>query len=160
VSQTFDHWTPFAGVGYNYATGSVAVSLDLVSSTFLIPDINGRGSQHPEQSQGREIAGISYDRETWSAFANGELKALGQLQYRSWIVSVGAALPFDIGGKAVFKRKRANAPVEPKPMLDDDSDRPADKPAPKTKAAPKPVTRTRVNPPPPEQAPPDMIFLK
>jgi hypothetical protein len=161
VSQSFGRWTPFAGLGYNYATGSVAVSLDLVSSTFLIPDINGRGSQHPEQSSGREIAGVSYDRETWSAFANGELKALGQLQYRSWIVSVGAALPFDIGRKwTVISRKRKTEPDEPKRALDDDSDRPADKPAPKEKSAPKPVTRPRLNPPPPEKAPPDMIFLQ
>ena len=159
VSKSFDHWTPFAGIGYNYATGSVAVSLDLVSSTFLIPDINGRGSDHPEQSQGREIVGISYDKETWSAFANGEIKALGELQYRSWIVSAGAALPFDIGGKTVFARKHKTAPVEPKSALDDDdSEQPAAKSP--TKPAPKPIVRPRASPPPPEQAPPDMIFLR
>ena len=154
VSQTFDRWTPFGGLGYNYATGSVRVDLNLISSTFLIPDITGQGSDHPEQSQGREILGVSYDHQTWSAFANGELKALGGLQYRSWIVQVGAALPFDIGrSPTVFSRKRAAAPVEPKSVIDDDS----------TPPAPKPVTRPRAAPTKPaqqEQAPPDMIFLR
>jgi hypothetical protein len=151
VSQSFGRWTPFGGLGYNYATGSTHVDLNLVSGTFLIPDIKGQGSAHPEQSQGREIIGVSYDRETWSAFANGELKALGQLQYRSWIIQVGAALPFDIGfTKTVIKRKRAGGSVEPKAALDEETDTPA----------PKPVKRPRAEPAPPEKAPPDMIFLR
>lgn len=159
VSQSFGRWTPFGGLGYNYATGSTHVDLNLISGTFLIPDITGQGSDHPEQSQGREILGVSYDRETWSAFANGELKALGQLQYRSWIVQVGAALPFEIGGKALIYKKRPQAPVEPKPALDDDDSRSSEtKPAPKP--APKPVKRRRADPLPPEKAPPDMIFLR
>lgn len=151
VSQSFGRWTPYGGLGYNYITGSVHVDLNLISHTFLIPDVTGQGSDRPEQSQGREILGVSYDRETWSAFANGELKALGQLQYRSWIVAVGAALPFEIGGKALIYKKRKAAPVEPKPALDDDESE---------KPAPKPVKRPRASPTPPEQAPPDMIFLR
>jgi hypothetical protein len=151
VSQSFGHWTPFGGLGYNYATGSVHVDLNLVSGTSLVPDITGQGSDHPEKSQGREIVGVSYDRENWSAFANGELKALGQLQYRSWIVQVGAALPFDIGfTKTIISRKHSAPPVEPKSAIDDDE----------SPAAPKPVTRPRASPQKPEQAPPDMIFLR
>ena len=151
VSQTYDRWTPFGGIGYNYATGSVAVNLDLQSGTFLVPDISGAGSDHPEKSQGREILGVSYDRETWSAFGSGELKALGDLQYRSWIVQVGFALPFDIGrSPTIFSHRRPTAPVEPRPVLEDDE----------TPPAPLPVTRPRTSPTPPEQAAPDMIFLK
>ena len=157
VSQSFGRWTPFGGLGYNYATGSTHVDLNLISGTFLIPDIKGQGSDRPEQSQGREILGVSYDWDNWSAFASGEVKALGQLQYRSWIVQAGAALPFDIGfTKTVIKRKHASAPDEPKSALDEDSD----KPEVKSKPAPKPVTRPRAAPTPPEQAPPDMIFLR
>ena len=156
VSQTFGRWTPYGGLGYNYITGSTHVDLNLISGTFLIPDITGQGSDHPEQSQGREILGVSYDRETWSAFANGELKALGQLQYRSWIIAVGAALPFEIGGKALIYKKRPHQVATPKSTLDDED---SDKPEPK-KPAPKPVKRPRAEPTPPEQAPPDMIFLK
>jgi hypothetical protein len=93
--------------------------------------------------------GISYDRETWSAFANGELKALGALQYRSWIVQAGVALPFDIGRSlTIISHRRTVEPVEPKPVLDDET------------PTPKPVTRPRASPASPEQAPPDMIFLK
>lgn len=151
LSQTYGAWTPFAGMGYNYATGSVSTSLELASSN-VNNRVFGAGSDHPEQSQGREIFGVSYDRPTWSFFANGELKALGQLQYRSWIVSAGFALPFDIGrGPAVFYKRRPEggaAPAAPKPVLDDEA------------PAPKPMTRRRAAPPPPEQAPPEMIFLK
>ena len=151
VSQSFGRWTPFGGLGYNYATGSVSVNLELQSGTFLVADIDGVGSDRPEQSQGREILGVSYDRETWSAFANGELKALGQLQYRSWIVSAGVALPFDIGrSPTVFSRRRPAEPVQPKSVLDDDE----------TSPEPKPATRPSAAPPQPEQAPRDMIFLR
>lgn len=122
LSQSYGSWTPFAGVGYNYAAGSVRTRLDLQSATFLIPDIIGEGSEHPEKSQGREIVGFSYDRRTWSAFANGELKALGQLQYRSYIVQVGAALPFEIGGRTVLHRKlrdEGEPALRPRPAADE-----------------------------------------
>ena len=144
VSQSFGRWTPFGGLGYNYTTGSVAVNLNLISGTFLVPNITGQGSDRPEVSEGREIVGVAYDRETWSAFANGELKALGDLQYRSWIIQVGAAVPFGFGGK------RRAATVEPKPVFDEEKELPAAKPA----------TRPRAAPSKSEKAPPDMIFLQ
>ncbi|MBI3565883.1 MAG: hypothetical protein HY079_11845 [Elusimicrobia bacterium] len=164
LSHSFGPWTPFLGMGYNYATGSVRTKLDLVSSTFLIPDVIGQGSDRPEQSQGREIFGISYDRPTWSAFMNAELKALGQLQYRSWIVQFGAALPFDIGrGPAIFYKRRADsstanpdAPAAPKkvkpeaaPMFEPDAP-----------SKPEPRSKPRKKPAPVESAPGDMIFLR
>jgi len=151
LSKTYGSWTPFAGMGYNYTTGSVSTTLDLAASQ-VNSRVFGAGSDRPEKSQGREIFGVSYDRPTWSFFANGELKALGQLQYRSWIVDAGFALPFDIGrGPAIFYKKRpgAAAPAAPKPVLDEDSE-----------PAPKPKTRRRSAPVPAEQAPSDMIFLK
>ena len=144
LSQSFGRWTPFIGLGYNYTTGSVAVNLNLISSTFLVPNIAGQGSDRPEVSQGREILGVAYDRKNWSAFANGELKALGALQYRSWIIQVGAAVPFNFG------RKHRTEAVEPKPVFDEDADLPAVKPS----------TRPRALPSKAEKAPPDMIFLR
>jgi hypothetical protein len=144
VSQSFGRWTPFGGLGYNYTTGSVAVNLELQSGTFLVPNINGQGSDRPEVSEGREIVGVSYDRRTWSAFANAELKALGELQYRSWIIQFGAAVPFSFG------RKNKDAAVEPKPIFDEDADAPAAKPVP----------RPRASAPSTEKAPPGMIFLQ
>jgi hypothetical protein len=155
VSKSFGAWTPFGGFGYNYATGSVSTTLDLAASQ-VNSRVFGAGSDRPEKSQGREILGVSYDRPTWSFFANGELKALGQLQYRSWIVDAGFALPFDIGRgpKIIYKRlpngetpeslrakQRAAAP-------DDETPAPEPKPKTRRKAAPK------------EEAPPEMIFLR
>ncbi|HEX4046577.1 MAG TPA: hypothetical protein VH309_02010 [Elusimicrobiota bacterium] len=142
VSQTFGDWTPFAGLGYNYTTGSTHVDLNLISNTFLAQSVTGQGSDRPEVSEGREIIGASYDRPNWSAFANAELKALGELEYRSWIIQAGVALPFRFG------RRRASA--RPKPIMDEDSDTPAAEPA----------TRPRAFPAPDEKAQPDMIFLR
>ncbi len=122
---SFDSLTPFVGFGYNYATGSVRSRLVLRPLTVLINngnDIIGEGSERPESSQGRWIFGLQYERPTWSVFGNGEIKALGQLQYRSFIAQLGVALPFDIGrGPSVFYKKRRAAAVTPKPAIDDES---------------------------------------
>ncbi|MDE2490555.1 MAG: hypothetical protein KGM24_06880 [Elusimicrobia bacterium] len=142
TSYTWGRWTPYAGLGYNYATGSVRARLDLEPNGFGAVPAIGEGSDRPEKSQGRELFGFSYDRPTWSAFLSGELKALGQLQYRSYIVQVGAALPFDIGGRTIFHKRRP--PVAPNPVLNE----------PKTK------TRWHEGPKPDEKAAPDMIFLR
>lgn len=146
--MSFDSLTPFVGFGYNYATGTVRTRLALRSRTPLIADIIAEGSEHPEQSQGRWIFGLQYERPTWSVFGNGEVKALGQLQYRSFIAQLGVALPFDIGrGPAVFYKKRGAQQVSPKSAVDEEP-------------APAPKTRRRASPPPTEQAPPEMIFLR
>ena len=118
VHQSFDAWTPFAGFGYNYAAGSVSSRLELKSKTFLITDVIAEGSEQPEQSQGRWIFGLQYAKPTWSVFANGEIKALGQLQYRSYVGQLGVALPFEIGsGWLLIHRRRgsdAARSLEPK----------------------------------------------
>ena len=153
VSQTYGRWTPFGGIGYNYATGSVSVSLNLISNTFLVDSVSGVGSDRPEKSQGREILGVSYERQNWSAFANGELKALGGLQYRSWIAQAGIALPFDIGRqRSLISRRPAVAPVEIRSATDEEPPLPA----PETE----PSIRPQMSPPPPEQPPSGMIFLR
>lgn len=146
---SFDSWTPFVGFGYNYATGSVRTRLELKSLDESILPIVGEGSEHPESSQGRWIFGLQYERPTWSVFGNGEIKALGQLQYRSFVAQLGVALPFDIGrSPTVFsKKRRATAAVAPESAVDEES-------APETK------TRRRVSTPPAEQASPEMIFLR
>ena len=159
VHKSFDSWTPFFGFGYNYATGSVRSKLELKSRTFLIADVTGQGSDHPEQSQGRWITGVQYARPTWSVFLNAEIKALGQLQYRSWIAQIGVALPYDIGRgpKIIYKRRVPGAYGEDKPassivpkkiQLDD------------AKPTPAPKVRRPLEPKKPESAHPDMIFLQ
>ncbi len=168
VHKSYDAWTPFIGFGYNYAAGSVRSKLELKSRTFLIADVTGQGSDHPEQSQGRWITGVQYARPTWSAFFNAELKALGQLQYRSWIAQIGFALPYEIGrGPKIIYKKRVPGVVE-------DAERPNSKatPAPAKvtpkklkmvddeKPTPAPKVRRPLDPKKPESAPSDMIFLQ
>jgi hypothetical protein len=139
AAQTYGAWTPFLGVGYNYTTGSVRTKLNLQSSTFLVSDITGEGSDRPEKSQGREIFGVSYDRPTWSLFANGELKALGQLQYRSYIIQFGGALPFDIGrGPAIFYKSRPRGSATTKSFVSDDEETPVRAPKPRKAPAREP----------------------
>ena len=153
--KNYNAWTPFAGIGYNYATGSVRSKLVLKSQSFLAADVVGESSAHPEQSQGRWIAGVQYARPKWSAFFNAEVKALGQLQYRSWIAQIGVALPYEIGrGRAIFYKKRVPGIIDdakrnsvPKSVLED-------------KPAPKPKVRRPLEPKQTEQAHPDMIFLQ
>lgn len=125
VHKPYGSWTPFAGFGYNYATGSTRARLELKSQTPLIQDVIAEGSDRPEQSQGRWIFGVEYQKPTWSVFANAELKAVGRLQYRGFIAQIGAALPYEIGrGPAViYKKKRAGLDgAEPAPKRDRKSD--------------------------------------
>lgn len=148
--QSFDAWTPFAGFGYNYATGSVRARLDLKSRTFLIDDVVGESSAHPEPNQGRWIVGIQYAKPTWSVFANSEIKAIGQLPYHNYIAQAGFALPFEIGGGAwpIHKKRRPGdaPPAAPRRVFDD--------------APPAPKTRRGLDPAKPETAPPELIFLQ
>jgi hypothetical protein len=167
VHKSYDSWTPFLGFGYNYATGSVRTKLELKSSTFLVDNVTGQGSDHPEQSQGRWITGVQYAKPTWSVFFNAELKALGQLQYRSWIAQIGVALPYEIGNgpKIIYKKRvpaAAGAPVEDEPRPKAAPKRAAKKADDKDldeKSVPQPKRRP-LDPKPPESQHPDMIFLQ
>jgi hypothetical protein len=159
--RSWGAWTPFFGFGYNYASGSVRSRLELKSRTFLINDIIGEGSERPERSQGRWITGLQYAKPTWSFFANAEVKALGKLQYRSWVAQAGFALPYEIGRGPliIYKKRRTASPPLPEPrrVLEDE---------PSSEAEPKSRSRRRAAPEAPrpapkaEQAPPEMIFLQ
>jgi len=156
--KSYDSWTPFAGFGYNYATGSVRSKLELKSRTFLIADVLGESSDHPEQSQGRWIAGVQYARPKWSAFFNAEVKALGQLQYRSWIAQIGVALPYEIGrGYKIIYKKRTPSVVDDAKRINEPKSETNDKPIRKSSPEPK---RRPLEPKKTEQAHPDMIFLQ
>ncbi len=169
--KSYDAWTPFFGLGYNYATGSVRSKLDLKSQTVLISDVHGENSERPEQSQGRWITGVQYARPTWSVFLNAEVKALGQLQYRSWIAQIGVALPYEVGrGPKIIYKKRRPEDAE-RIRRERELEREASKPAPKTKSQykPKPVEdepeikpikRKKLDAPKPETQQPEMIFLQ
>lgn len=158
VHKAYGAWTPFGGIGYNYATGSARARLELKSQAFGIDDVIAEGSSRPEQSQGRWIFGVEYNKPTWSVFANAEFKALGRLQYRSFIAQVGVALPFQIGGGPgiIYKKRRGKAAASA-PRRD---------PVQEVDEAPKPRSKTRAEPAPkpykpaPETAAPDMIFLQ
>lgn len=160
VSKSFGAWTPFAGIGYNYATGSVSTSFDL-SASAVNSQAFGVGSERPEKNQGREIFGLSYDRPTWSLFANGELKAIGQLQYRSIIVQFGGALPFDIGrGPAIFYKRKSSPAAAQKTARDEVST-----PDPERDDAPPPVRKPaakarKADAPPLEPGPAGLILWK
>lgn len=155
VHKAYGPWTPFLGLGYNYATGTARARLELLPKSDLIQPIQTEGSSHPEPNSGRWIFGLEYQKPTWSVFANAELKALGRLQYRGFIAQVGASLPFEIRtGPAVFYKKRAsrsNTLAVPRGEADED--------APRSKSK-RPAPKAPRFDPAKESAPPDMIFLQ
>jgi hypothetical protein len=160
LSKAYGPWVPFGGMGYNYATGSARAQLSLISQTPLIQNIVTEGSDHPEQSTGRWIFGIEYQRPTWSVFANAELKALGRLQYRGFIAQVGVSLPYEIGGGPgiIYKKKAPQSNTRYVPR------RESDEPVPKARAVPKLQDRPTPEPEKPykpvKDSQPDMIFLQ
>jgi hypothetical protein len=155
VHKAYGPWTPFGGIGYNYATGTARARLELISQTPLIQNIQTEGSAHPEQNTGRFIFGIEYQKPTWSVFANAELKALGRLQYRGFIAQLGVSLPYEIrtGPKVIYKKKKpgeSNTIYVPRRERDED-ETPRSK---RSEPAPKRFKPAK------ETAPPDMIFLQ
>jgi len=52
VSQTFGHWTPFVGFGYNYLTGSVNARLEAVADTPLSARSWGRRASVRSRTRG------------------------------------------------------------------------------------------------------------
>jgi hypothetical protein len=154
VHKAYGPWTPFGGMGYNYATGTARARLELVPVPGgLIPYIKAEGSDHPEQSTGRWIFGLEYQKPTWSVFGNAELKAFGRMQYRGFIAQVGFSLPFEIrtGPAIIYKKKAAQSNTLYVPRQENDEEAPRSK---KREPAPKKFKPAK------ETAPPDMIFLQ
>ena len=121
TSQAFGIWTPFAGLGYNYVTGSVNSRLEALSESPLILPIRGQSSDHPEQNQGRVILGLAANHSWINFFASGEIKAIGIGAGKSWIMQAGMSLPFVIGtggGNRYAKADRV------RPARDDFEERP------------------------------------
>jgi hypothetical protein len=162
--HSIGRWTPFGGLGYNHASGSVATNLGLNLSDASIncpgcAPITGAGSDKPEQNQGRAILGSQYQFTNWALFWSGEIKIIGNLPFQNYIAQVGAALPFEIGcGKTFFCRKKRPGETAPQPSRTEERD--DDAPASEPLAAPAsdaPAPRTS-RPAPPPKAAPGMIF--
>jgi len=97
VSQAIGRWTPFAGLGYNYVTGSVTSTLATTPSTFLVLPTYGASSQTPERDNGRLLFGVEHEGSLFHLFVSGEVKATGVDAGKSWIVQSGLSLPFHLG---------------------------------------------------------------
>jgi hypothetical protein len=132
VSQAYKGWTPFVGLGYNYAVGSVRVRLESLATT-LTDNIMGESSEHPEQNQGRVILGVEMTRPWLHFFANGEVQLIGTHARDAWVVHVGAALPFEISWRGITFKRNKGEDVAFRSEADDDAD-PTDLPRPAKKA--------------------------
>lgn len=107
MSQTFGLWTPFAGFGMNYVTGSVRASLAANPRTDLIDPLRGDASAKPETRNGRLIMGLQLNHSWVNFFTSGEIKALGVGSGKAWIVQSGMSLPFRIGtGGGAYARRQ------------------------------------------------------
>ena len=107
LSQTFGLWTPFAGFGLNYVTGSVRAHLAAEPQTDLIDPMTGDASAKPESRNGRMIMGLQLNHSWVNFFTSGEVKALGVGAGKAWIVQSGMSLPFRIGtGGGSYARRQ------------------------------------------------------
>jgi hypothetical protein len=117
ASKNYKAWTPFGGVGLNYATGSVRSRLEVISNTPLIAPIIGEASRHPESTSARVILGTQYDRSWMQMFVNTEVKAIGVHKGESWIMHAGMLLPFRIGTGGSASRQASVAKPLPPPAV-------------------------------------------
>jgi len=153
--QSYGRWTPFGGLGFNHASGSVETTLNLDFGGFGTTPVNGVGSDEPKESQGRAILGTQYQFATWTLFGSGEIKTIGSLPFKNYIAQVGAALPFEIGcGRTFFCKKNRGAGAGAAPAPRDESEMEV---VPESKAAPAPA---KTPPPPDAKSPSGMIFLQ
>ena len=162
VYQTYGRWTPYGGLGYNYATGSVRSELLLTFNGFGTTPSEGQGSDKPEANQGRAIAGVQYAFTSWTVFGDGEIKTIGSEPFKNYIAQVGAALPFELGcGPTFFCRKKKPGAAEPASSREDVRDEPAP-PAPTTapRTPPAKFSKPAAVPPTDGQTQPSMFFLQ
>ncbi len=97
VSQQFGAWIPFAGLGYNYVTGSVTATLQTDPESFLVLPTFGSSTQSPSRDNGRVLFGLEHEGALFHLFVNGEVAATGIDAGKAVIVQTGVSLPIHIG---------------------------------------------------------------
>ena len=105
VSQQYGRWTPFVGLGYNHAAGSVSAGLSDTGDPNEFTPVIGQGSSKVTPDQARGLLGWQWTRGWIDYFAEGEIEAAGPESGKVWILQAGISLPFYIG----VKRKNKSA---------------------------------------------------
>lgn len=108
ASQNYGKWIPFGGFGYNRMIGSVSGRLEARWKTPLIAPSVGQASNSPADDNGRVILGFQRDGSFFKLFMNGEIKAMGPMAGKSFIISTGLAAPFKIGATSSLVREGRN----------------------------------------------------
>lgn len=108
ASQSYGKWIPFGGFGYNRMIGSVSGKLEAQWKTPLIAPSIGQASNSPADDNGRVILGFQRDGSFFKLFMNTEIKAMGPMAGKSFIVSTGLAAPFKIGASSALVREGRN----------------------------------------------------
>ncbi len=108
ASQSFGKWIPFGGFGYNRMIGSVSGKLEAQWKTPLISPSIGQASNSPSEDNGRVILGFQRDGSFFKFFMNTEIKAMGTMAGKSFIISSGLAAPFKIGASSALVREGRN----------------------------------------------------
>lgn len=108
ASQSFGKWIPFGGFGYNRMIGSVSGKLESQwKGAFPSPAV-GQASNSPSEDNGRVILGFQRDGSFFKLFMNTEIKAMGTMAGKSFIISTGLAAPFKIGASSSLVREGRN----------------------------------------------------
>ena len=176
ASQSFGKWIPFGGFGYNRMIGSVSGKLEAQWKTPLIAPSVGQASNSPSEDNGRVILGFQRDGSFFKLFMNTEIKAMGTMAGKSFIISTGLAAPFKIGASSALVRegRNRNSNLAERPRIADPV-APAKTRRGRTAALPeaRPVPsrvntywtwdKSEVAPPPKKTAretPPELIFIR
>ncbi|MDE2019172.1 MAG: hypothetical protein KGJ13_02365 [Patescibacteria group bacterium] len=105
ISRQIGRWTPFIGLGYNHAAGSVSSSLSDTGDVNEFTPVVGQAAAKTTPDQARGLLGWQWTRSWIDYFAEGEIEAVGPESGKVWIAQAGLSLPFYIG----LKRKNKDA---------------------------------------------------
>lgn len=108
MSQSYGKWIPFGGFGYNRMIGSVSGKLESQWKTPLAGPSVGQASNSPSEDNGRIIMGFQRDGSFFKLFMNTEIKAMGTMAGKSFIISTGLAAPFKMGASSALVREGRN----------------------------------------------------
>jgi hypothetical protein len=108
VSQHFGSWTPFGGLGYDMASGSLKASLNTTFNTFLATPSSAQESSAPIANNLRLLFGTELQRKNGhDLFVSGEFLLTGA-EAHAFNIHLGMMLPTHIGPAA---KDDSKAPV-------------------------------------------------
>jgi hypothetical protein len=100
VSRQYGYWTPYCGLGYNVASGTLDASLNTTFDTFLATPSQSEQSSRPAANNVRLLLGTQLERKQGrDLFVTGEYQLTGS-DTHAFILHLGILFPTHIGPAA------------------------------------------------------------